>query len=79
MNPSTGIAVATAAGAFVLAVRLYKAHKIWFLICSVGFVFSVVAIVHFQNEQEYEEHGNDAVFVGRLVPAARRSRISVGP
>ena len=33
------------------------------------FVSSVIAFIYFQNEQEYEEHGDDHIYIGDLAPA----------
>jgi hypothetical protein len=68
MSPQTGIAVVAAIAAFVLAVLFYKSHRLWFVGCVGVFLVAVVAGIYFQNEMDYEEHGNDQIFAGILQP-----------
>jgi hypothetical protein len=71
MTPQTWIAIVAALGTFALTIIFYKRHWIWSVGCALLFLLSVVVGVHFQNKQEYEEHGNDAIFQGILVPSSR--------
>jgi hypothetical protein len=75
MSPQTWIAIATAIGAFVLAVMFVKTHWIWSVCCAALFILSIALIVHFQNVQTREEKGDDALFQGELVPDSKYSVI----
>ena len=68
MSPQTGIAVAAAIAALILAVLFYRTHRLWFAGCVGLFIVAVLAGIHFQNEMDYEEHGNDQIFAGGLQP-----------
>src|ERR1700682_2379008 len=71
MSPETSIAAASALGTFFLAVIFYRGHWLWSLSCAALFIVSIGAVIYFLNEQEYEERGNDAIYMGILEPGAK--------
>jgi len=65
------IFLASALSSLLLSIRNLKTdNKPWTVGCLSGFVLFTVVGLYFHEKQEYENNGDDKVYVGYLTPGA---------
>jgi hypothetical protein len=71
MSITLWITILVGVSAIVLAVVGFIQHKLWTYGCIIVAVICLVAVVILQKQEEYEERGNDAIYMGILEPGAK--------